>query len=65
MLGLAIKKAREEKGVLQSDLAKACKISSPLLSKIESGDIKNPSWRTVFKIANELDMNIHELLQNK
>lgn len=63
MLGITIKKAREEKGILQTELANNCKMSSALLSKIESGDVKNPGWRTMCKIAKELDLNIYELMQ--
>lgn len=53
--------ARECKGWTLRDLEKRTGISNALLSQIETGHIKNPSWRNVIKIAKALNLKLDRL----
>lgn len=60
-VGELIAVARECKGWTLRDLEKRTGISNALLSQIETGHIKSPSWRTVVKIAKELNLKLDRL----
>jgi transcriptional regulator with XRE-family HTH domain len=53
--------ARECKKMTLRDLEKATGISNALLSQIETGHVKEPSWRNVVKIAKALDLKLERL----
>ncbi|MBI3632035.1 MAG: helix-turn-helix transcriptional regulator [Candidatus Vogelbacteria bacterium] len=59
-LGLNIRRLREEKGLLQSDLCKKLRVEAPYLSNIENGN-KNPTLLTIEKIAKALGVTVSEL----
>lgn len=65
-LGETIKRYREQKGMDAVALARECNISQGYVSMIESGD-RNPSGKVLRKIAEVLDISIHDLtnLTNK
>lgn len=54
-IGKAIRSAREALGIDQKTLAQSIQISPTSLSLIENG-VKQPSKRTLSKIANRLDV---------
>lgn len=60
-IGELIAVARECKGWTLRDLEKRSGISNALLSQIETGHIKNPSWRNVVKIAKALGLKLDRL----
>lgn len=60
-LGELIAVARECKGFTLRDLEKRTGISNALLSQIETGHIKEPSWRNVVKIAKALGLKLDRL----
>jgi transcriptional regulator with XRE-family HTH domain len=60
-LGELILVARECKGLTLRELEKQTGISNALLSQIETGHIKNPSWRNVVKIAKALGLKLERL----
>lgn len=60
-LGELILVARECKGWSLRELEKRTGISNALLSQIETGHVKNPSWRNVVKIAKALDLKLNRL----
>ncbi len=60
-LGKRIKELREEKGLLQRQLAAELEIDSPLYSKIERGERK-AKREQVLKLANMLETDKDELL---
>ncbi len=57
-LGELLAVARECKGLSLRQLERATGISNALLSQIETGHVKEPSWRNVVKIAQVLDLNL-------
>lgn len=60
-LGELIAVARECKGWTLRELEKRTGISNALLSQIETGHIKEPSWRNVVKIAKALGLKLDRL----
>ena len=53
--------ARDVKGLSLRQLETATGISNALLSQIETGKVKEPSWRNVVKIAKALDLDLDRL----
>jgi len=60
-IGELIAVARELKGWTLRDLEKKTGISNALLSQIETGRIKSPSWRNVVAIAKALNLKLDRL----
>lgn len=60
-IGELICVARECKGWSLRELEKRTGISNALLSQIETGHIKSPSWRNVVKIAKALNLKLDRL----
>lgn len=57
-----IKNYRTQLGLTQEELAIKAKIPYTTLIKIESGQVKNPTVRTLKKIATALDITVDNLL---
>jgi transcriptional regulator with XRE-family HTH domain len=57
-----IVKAREAKGLSQAELSKKTSISQVQISRIEGGEIKNPSFRDILTISNALNMPLGNLV---
>lgn len=53
--------ARDCKGMSLRQLESATGISNALLSQMETGKVKEPSWRNVVKIARALDIKLDRL----
>ncbi len=60
-LGKRIKELREEKGMVQRQLAAALEIDSPMYSKIERGD-RRAKREHVIELARIFDIDVDELL---
>lgn len=60
-LGKRIKELREEKGLVQRQLAAGLEIDTPMYSKIERGERK-PKREQVLKLAEMLETDKDELL---
>jgi transcriptional regulator with XRE-family HTH domain len=63
MIGENIKKARKKKGLSQDKLTKLADITLTTLTKIETGINRNPTIKTLQKIAKALDISIDELVR--
>lgn len=61
-VGEKIKRWRKKTGLTQDALAKKANIPYTSLAKIESDVIKNPSIKTVSKIANGLGITLDQLM---
>lgn len=59
-----IKLIRTSKKIKQSDLARNSGISRAYLSELENGRKTNPSTDVLIRIANALNVNIAELIDN-
>ena len=59
----AIQFARECKGLTLRQLEKETGISNALLSQIERGEVKNPSFKTVIKISRFLGISLKRLAE--
>lgn len=62
-LGQVIRSFREKKDWTLEDLARAADIPVSTVTKIEHGDIKNPSIEKIAKIAKALDVSVDELIK--
>lgn len=60
-IGELISVTREIKGLSLRDLEGKTGINNALLSQIETGHVKNPSWKNVVKIAKALDLKLDRL----
>lgn len=60
-----LKKFRKEKHITQKDLAQKSGISYSMVTKLETGEQKNPSLRTLSKIASALDIPVSDLFISK
>ncbi len=59
--GIALKRARQLKGLTQEQLAAQSGYHTTYISQIERG-IKNPSILAVFRICKALDIQPHKLI---
>ena len=58
LLSELLKLGREIKGISLRDLERECGISNAMLSQIESGNVKNPSFTTVVRICEALNISV-------
>lgn len=65
MLGQNIKKYRKKLGISQEGLARKSDVTFTSLTKIESGINKNPTIKTVKKLADTFGITIDELIGRK
>lgn len=64
LIGINLKKLREERGYSMSKLAEIVQVSKSMLSQIEKGET-NPSVGTIWKIANGLRVSFTSLLNEQ
>ena len=62
LIGNRIKTQRRKQQLTQEELVRKIDISYATLSKIETGAIKNPSIKTIQKIANGLGLTVDSLI---
>lgn len=60
-MGFRIKELREEAGITQTDLAEKSGISRTTLNRLESGQIKVTTTRTLSKLAVALGVCVEDL----
>lgn len=63
-IGSIIQMYRKKIGLTQEELALKSGILYTTLIKIEGGQVKNPTIKTVKKIAGALEVKVDELLNN-
>jgi transcriptional regulator with XRE-family HTH domain len=61
-IGGKIQKLRKEMGLTQEELAKKANLSYTTLIKIESDQVKNPTIKTIRKIAEALEVSLDNLV---
>ena len=59
-----ILKRREQLGLTQTELAKRAGLQPPAISQYESG-VRNPSYETIIKLSNALNVNTDYLISGK
>jgi transcriptional regulator with XRE-family HTH domain len=59
-LGLAIRRRRNERDLKASDVAKRANVNVTHYSRLENGRV-NPSWGTVRRVAEVLELTVSEL----
>ena len=59
--GVRIRELRREKGYTSMDLANRSNLSKSYIEELERGDKKNPSFSTVEKLADALNVMIDDL----
>ena len=59
-LGMRIKYLRQRKGITQEQLALDCDVTRKYMSDLERG-LRNPTLKTLEKVANGLQIDISEL----
>jgi len=62
MLAKNIKKLRKQKKLSQDKLARLADIPYNTLVKLESGKSKNPTYETLSKLADALEISIDKLV---
>jgi len=65
MLSVNLKKFRKQKKLSQDNLARLANIPYNTLVKIESGKSSNPTFETLSKLADALNVSIDELAGRK
>lgn len=64
LVGVKLKNLRLKRGYSINELSDRSGVSKSYLSYIERGIQKNPSLQVLSKLANTLDTNVEELLDN-
>ncbi|WP_312099036.1 helix-turn-helix domain-containing protein [Niallia sp.] len=64
LVGVKVKKIRLKRGYSINELSDRSGVSKSYLSYIERGIQKNPSLQVLTKLANTLDTNVEDLLDN-
>jgi len=62
-IGIRIKKLRAKAGLTQEGLSRKANIPYTTLTKVETGEIKNPSVRVTAKIADALGVSMENLVK--
>jgi len=65
ILATNIKKYRKKLNISQDKLSKLSDVTYNTIIKIESGKNKNPTMKTLVKIANALGVSVDELIKGK
>lgn len=63
-LSTIVKETRENQKLSQRELAKNMKVSNSLISRIENGIIKKPSYEILIKLSNELKIELSTLAKS-
>lgn len=63
ILGLSIKRIREQRKLSQEKLAEAADIHTSYIGQIERG-LRHPSLKVLFRIADALNIKISELFKD-
>ena len=58
-----LRKLREAKGLSQEKLARLADVANNTILKIEAGKNQNPTLDTLKKIAEALEVTVHDLIQ--
>lgn len=62
-IGDVIKKVREEKGISQCQVEKKTGIKREYLSKIEHNHLDNPTFKTLCKISEALQVKLSDIIR--
>jgi transcriptional regulator with XRE-family HTH domain len=62
-VGRRVRALRQRKGLSQLELAKRAKITQPYLAQIEAGVRKNPSLKTLQRLAKALGVTVGKLVR--
>lgn len=62
-LGAVIKDARDERGLSQKALEDLSGVGQRTISGIETGEVRNPGWEIVARLAHALDLSVDDLYQ--
>jgi len=65
MVGIRIKRLRLEKGLSINELSEKAGVSKSYLSYIERGIQQNPSLHVLSRLAETLDTNVEDLLEQQ
>lgn len=60
-LGAVIKDARDERGLSQKALEDLSGVGQRTISGIETGEVRNPGWEIVARLARALGLSVDEL----
>lgn len=61
-LGQVIREKREAKNLTQVQVAEKAQLDRNYIGMVERGE-RNPSYLSLFKIANALDMQVYQLIK--
>lgn len=64
-LGQRLKRLREAKGLNPNRLGKNARVDPGYIARIEKGEIKNPGWEVVLKLAEGLDTTLQYIYTGK
>ena len=62
-IGGFVKEVREARHLSQAELARRCNLSRAYINALESGNVKEPSARTLGLLSNALEIDIMEMLE--
>jgi transcriptional regulator with XRE-family HTH domain len=65
MLAKKIRELRNKKGLSQEKLARLADVSYNTIVKIESGESKNPTFKTIAGIAKALEASLDQLVDKE
>lgn len=63
MIEQNLKKIRESKGISQDKLSKLANVSLNTIAKLETGESKNPTIKTLRAVASALQVPLSDLLK--
>ncbi|HZT96603.1 MAG TPA: helix-turn-helix transcriptional regulator [Chloroflexota bacterium] len=63
LIGQFVHDVREARHLTQAELARRCGLSRAYINALESGNVKEPSGKTLSLLARALDLEILELLE--
>lgn len=62
---LKIEEFRNKRKLNQQQLSKASGVPQPMISQIETGDVPNPTIKTLHKLATALKCTVDDLIEEE
>jgi len=62
---LRLEEIRNRRRLNQRELSDASGVPQPMISQIETGDVPNPTIRTLFRLASALKCTVDDLIEEE
>lgn len=62
---IKVREYRERRKLNQAELSSISKVPQPMISMIETGDVPNPTIKTLYRLATALKCTVDDLIEEE